>query len=634
MTNRARVVSVKTTLGEGKDIRTQQLAEGRYQELLRHLAQLPFVPARVLTQLLGTASPSSIQRRLRLLQQSGVARALYVPSGGSTGGRPLALWQLTPAGQGLLLGSDRRRLAQHVPRHWRQLVATYELLGALAAGLSEAGTDATLEAWEGPWCRMVAMRSGVRALHLPAAAVLAARADATQRMSLLLLQDFGWAPLAQYRRTLSLLAALRAASKGDGFPTLVIATVSAPGRLDAWRDLIAGASTESGEPPLSALVVTWSEVRECQRGLIVGSSDASTQVSQSMSLAGVAGITLSRTRVSCISRPGVDYQPVLQLVGRHPFLPLVHVAALLGVRVRDARTRLQRLASVGLLRWVGAASDTEQPSLGLTRAEIKALELSELTRAGLRELSAVLGLSMARAERLHGLVGGGPEQATRARRPLVRALAHTIGTDTVFVALHLAATETHGGLVRWDNAAAALRGRCRPDGYAVWRLAARDVGVFVEYDRGTERASEYAGKWAAYYEFRDDRRASQDYTSFPTILVVTTASEEPILRSARAAAMGRPSAPLPILVTTTSRISSHPQGILGPIWRTPERPGRCALAPTASAAERGVPNLDWLEDRLRSESVSSSTAVQTPQRTKVGALSALTGAVHKRGVHK
>jgi hypothetical protein len=157
----------------------------------------------------------------------------------------------------------------------------------------------------------------------------------------------------------------------------------------------------------------------------------------------------------------------------------------------------------------------------------------------------------------------------------VRALAHTLGADAVFVAVHVGLSDGRGnGLVRWDNAAACTRGRCRPDGYGVCRLDGRDVGFFVEYDRGTERARDYAGKWAAYYTYRDSGRAAHDYTSFPVILVVTAGSEEPVLRSARAAAMGRPTAALPILVTTVGWIAGHPRGILGPIWRTPSSSAR------------------------------------------------------------
>jgi hypothetical protein len=167
---------------------------------------------------------------------------------------------------------------------------------------------------------------------------------------------------------------------------------------------------------------------------------------------------------------------------------------------------------------------------------------------------------------------------------LVRALAHTLGADAVFVALHVAAARARtSGLVRWDNAAACTRGRCRPDGYGVCRLGNRDIGFFLEYDRGTERARDYAGKWAAYYAYRDSGRAAADYASFPTILVVTACSEEPVVRSARAAAAGR--VPLPILVTTTGWVAGHPQGLLGPIWCTPESPQRRSWVPESAGTE-------------------------------------------------
>ena len=152
----------------------------------------------------------------------------------------------------------------------------------------------------------------------------------------------------------------------------------------------------------------------------------------------------------------------------------------------------------------------------------------------------------------------------------MRALAHTLGADAVFVALHLACARIRGGgLVRWDNAAACTRGRCRPDGYGVCRFDGQEVGFFVEYDRGTARARDYAGKWDAYYRYRDSGRAARDFTSFPTILVVTAGSEDLVMRTARAAAMGRATAGLPILVTTTGWIAGHREGILGPVWRSP-----------------------------------------------------------------
>lgn len=97
----------------------------------------------------------------------------------------------------------------------------------------------------------------------------------------------------------------------------------------------------------------------------------------------------------------------------------------------------------------------------------------------------------------------------------------------------------------------------------------------LEYDRGTERAHEYAAKLATYYRYRDSGAAARDYVGFPTVLVVTTAerAEALIAHQAHLAAEQRGGTPLPLLLTTTAHIHRHPEGILGPIWRTPGQSG-------------------------------------------------------------
>jgi hypothetical protein len=127
----------------------------------------------------------------------------------------------------------------------------------------------------------------------------------------------------------------------------------------------------------------------------------------------------------------------------------------------------------------------------------------------------------------------------------------------------------------------------------VLRVGGREVGFFLEYDRGTERARDYAGKWAAYYAYRDGGRAAKDYTSFPTILVVTAGSEEPVVRSARAAALGRPAGGLPLLVTTTGWLAGQPESLLGPIWRTPSCPERRRWVGAPPVTGTPVPRLVW-----------------------------------------
>jgi hypothetical protein len=110
-------------------------------------------------------------------------------------------------------------------------------------------------------------------------------------------------------------------------------------------------------------------------------------------------------------------------------------------------------------------------------------DLYELTPAGLRTLSAYLGLPLAAAVRLHGLAGGGEASPIGARASLLRRLEHTVGTDAVFAHIADAARETQDrGLVEWRNAAACARGRVRPDGYGVVRLGGSEHGFFLEFD--------------------------------------------------------------------------------------------------------------------------------------------------------
>jgi hypothetical protein len=97
-------------------------------------------------------------------------------------------------------------------------------------------------------------------------------------------------------------------------------------------------------------------------------------------------------------------------------------------------------------------------------------------------------------------------------------------------------------------------------------------GFFLEYDRGTERAREYATKLEAYYRYQDSGSAARDYIGFPSVLVVTTRAraEEQIAYQAFLASE-RHSRALPLLLTTTRHIEVNAAGILGPIWRAPGR---------------------------------------------------------------
>jgi hypothetical protein len=159
---------------------------------------------------------------------------------------------------------------------------------------------------------------------------------------------------------------------------------------------------------------------------------------------------------------------------------------------------------------------------------------------------------------------------------LLRTLAHTLGANAVFVAFAMAAetARRQGGtdrLVEWRGAAACERRRCKPDGHGSYVRGGVAYGFFLEYDRGTECARKYAAKFGAYYRYRESGQAARDYNGFPTLLFVTTtvAAEQRIAEEAYRAWFVRGTEPLPVLVTTTSRIRQHRLGILGPIWRSP-----------------------------------------------------------------
>jgi Replication-relaxation len=132
-----------------------------------------------------------------------------------------------------------------------------------------------------------------------------------------------------------------------------------------------------------------------------------------------------------------------------------------------------------------------------------------------------------------------------------------------------------------EQAAAGARGRLRPDGYGVLRLAGRRHGFFLEYDRGTQDAASYRRKLDSHYAYRDSGRYAGDYQGFPAILFVTidTDVEARIAGIARAVARGRIQ-PLPLLLTSEWRYrgdAARPAvspGLLGRIWRTPDYPTR------------------------------------------------------------
>ena len=243
-----------------------------------------------------------------------------------------------------------------------------------------------------------------------------------------------------------------------------------------------------------------------------------------------------------------------------------------------SRARIKRfereLMELGWLRALDGI-DLSVSAVDLDVTDAGCLELVEVTSTGRRRLADMLGLDATTAHRYHGLLGSG-RAATARRRRLLQILAHTLGTNDVFVAFALAAAGARraGGtdeLSEWRAAAACERQRCKPDGYGLYTRDGVGYGFLLEYDRGTESARKYAAKFRAYYRYRNSGQAARDYDGLPTILFVTTSAsaEDRIAEQAYRAWFSRGAEPLPVLLTTTAHIRKQMEGILGPIWRWP-----------------------------------------------------------------
>ena len=178
------------------------------------------------------------------------------------------------------------------------------------------------------------------------------------------------------------------------------------------------------------------------------------------------------------------YEQLLLLIGRHPCLSATQLASLIGASAGRIRRIQIQLIQDGLLRRIGIDELPDRTSaIGLE--EFSRLNLMEITRAGRRTLMGWLGLNSDAALRYHGVFGNGRGSAGRRRR-LLRTLRHTIGVNSVFVALAVAAANAvdAGGtdyLVEWRSAVACERRQCKPDGYGCYRRDGRSYGFFLEY---------------------------------------------------------------------------------------------------------------------------------------------------------
>lgn len=570
---------------------------------LEVLAKCPLVPVEAFGPLSGLDSQKATYKLLAYLRSAGLAEVHNVDLGVLLGNRRRRLWCITEQGRSALLdapGGDRAGRSAHPTRRTRRLsnslslrVACYWLLAFSLSERRKQGTVLTVQGWEYPWVRVVrAEEGGAHArIKLPAAAYIG------PNTRVLLLPDFGTAPVARFRETVRRLVRYGDQIKGSAADTdeLLVATPDPDGlstRAGAWSTLLRDVMRREQSDHLSFRVVNWAHV--------VSSLGTTTR----------SAIAHARQRnaLESTDRAGAHRDQVLHLLGRHPLLTVDQLALLLGRTSSQIRRVERELSEIGWLQPTGLGERSIDLAFGSRR--VSQLGLVELTNQGRRRVADMLGLDTAAVARYHGLSGSGRAHATRQQR-VARALAHTVGTNDIFVAFALAAAAARRGgsrdeLSEWRSAAACERRQCKPDGYGLYSHDGTGYGFLLEYDRATESARKYAAKFRAYYRYRDTGQAMRDYDGFPVILFVTisASAEDRIAEQAYAAWFSRGTDPLPILLTTTELISSQTAGVLGSIWRMPGQDSgkvaqrRCLFPSVSKTSWPRVPRVSRLGSTL------------------------------------
>ncbi len=540
------------------------------------LGRLPLLWTDVIQRLEGRERPWGLYDNLSRLRGLGLTGALQLEVWRGFAPRLLYLSDLGLAAISLSQGVDPVHLATTNGLRRQDLIsaqpglphlaACYELLGMLAAS-QEGKPD--LVAWERPWRgRYLRRRSlGTGRVRLPAYAALAWGGGVGEYV---LLPDLGSCPLAAYRgRLLGLLEYRR--SHSGRVPTLVIAAPSQQ-RVATWNKLLDELARLSRQLPLPTWLVTWSEVTSGLEPVHLRQGYTCRPTPEHD-----RPVRMRTRHPAPVSRPvprivgelplpalrlGSADREMLDVVGRHPFLPLTSLAAVVGSSLDRCRRRRALLVEAGLARVLGSEEVGEHAVRSLT----------ELTVEGLQVLAAQQGLSLAEAVRHNGLAGGGPDTPLGTRRSLLRDLEHTLGADEVFVELSGAAekyeVERQCSLLEWRSpAACAVRG-VRPDGYGLVRYAGEDYSFFLEYDRGTMQARDLRDKFEAYWCWLESGGFRRHYDIFPTVLVLTRdpPSEEGITRVLRSVGLGR-ATELPVLLSTHGRRQADRYGLLDPTWR-------------------------------------------------------------------
>ncbi|GGL12631.1 replication-relaxation family protein [Mangrovihabitans endophyticus] len=176
-----------------------------------------------------------------------------------------------------------------------------------------------------------------------------------------------------------------------------------------------------------------------------------------------------------------------------------------------------------------------------------------------------------------------PAKALRERQDRVYAsptLDHLIGTNWFGVRLLARSrTDTGGALLRWWSERTTVRmfgRRIHPDGHGVWSDGTRQVGYFLELDRGTESLSVVVGKLGSYRRLR-----AEGGPGYPVLFALPNRTREQNLHRR----LAERSEPGVVVATTSPESGSDPAGA---VWRL-VGDGRHRLALAELPAGHGQP---------------------------------------------
>lgn len=259
----------------------------------------------------------------------------------------------------------------------------------------------------------------------------------------------------------------------------------------------------------------------------------------------VLGVLASQAHLTDRDRTIVDW------LDRHGVLTTDQITAAFFNHPNTAARRLTKLRDIGLV----ARFHRPQPTGGFSPWHWVIGPLGAQLAAAARDATAPT------------------QQALRARHAKLAAsptLPHLLGTNQFFIDLHVhARNHPHTQLVRWwseHDTVARYHGRIHPDGHALWRHRATVIGLFLEYDRGTENLTRLVRKLNAY-----DELAADGGPAYPILFWLTSTSREANLHAALTARREGVRVP----VATGVWDGTNPAGR---VWALPGLCGRRTLA--------------------------------------------------------